>query len=317
MKAFLRNWTLPIAMLLGALAYFLYVSIPLLNPTHALAARVVAFVQPLLLFAMLFLTFCKVEPKDMRFSPWQVWLLAMQVTTFLLAALLLYFLSGSHWGIVVEGAMLCLICPTATAAAVVTRKLGGNAGTLTTYTIAINLAIALLIPAVVPLVHPNPGMSFLRSFLIIISKVFPLLLGPLFLSVLLRWCSPRTTDWLAGKRDLPFYLWSVSLALAIAMSTRSIVHTHCPWPYQLGIAVASLVACIFQFAFGRKVGRKYGDPISAAQAGGQKNTVLIIWMGYTFMTPITSIAGGFYSIWHNVYNSYQLYRKRKEEEKAN
>ena len=36
-------------------------------------------------------------------------------------------------------------------------------------------------------------------------------------------------------------------------------------------------------------------------------------MGYTFMTPVTSVAGGFYSIWHNIYNSYQLYEKRKEE----
>ena len=34
-------------------------------------------------------------------------------------------------------------------------------------------------------------------------------------------------------------------------------------------------------------------------------------MAYTFLTPITAIAGGFYSVWHNIFNSYQLYRKRK------
>lgn len=316
MKTFVKNWTLPIAMLAGALSYFLYVGIPALDGTHELAAAIVAIVQPLLLFAMLFLTFCRVEPKDMELSPWQGWALLMQTSTFSLAALLLYFMAGTHWRIVVEGTMLCLICPTATAAAVITRKLGGNAGTLTTYTIVINLAVALLIPAVVPIVHPNPEMSFIRSFLIIISKVFPLLLGPLLLSILLRWLSPRTTEWLAEKRDLPFYLWAVSLSLAIAMSTRSIVHTNCPWQYQAAIAATSLLACIFQFAIGRKLGRQYNDPVSAAQACGQKNTVLIIWMGYTFMTPITSIAGGFYSIWHNIYNSYQLYRKRTHEGKG-
>lgn len=37
-------------------------------------------------------------------------------------------------------------------------------------------------------------------------------------------------------------------------------------------------------------------------------------MGYTFFTPITAVAGGFYSIWHNVINSYQLYQHRKLEE---
>lgn len=33
-------------------------------------------------------------------------------------------------------------------------------------------------------------------------------------------------------------------------------------------------------------------------------------MGYTFFTPVTAIAGGFYSIWHNLVNSYQLYRSK-------
>lgn len=37
--------------------------------------------------------------------------------------------------ILVEGAMVCLIYPTATTGAVVTQKLGGNAAHLTTYTI--------------------------------------------------------------------------------------------------------------------------------------------------------------------------------------
>ena len=39
-------------------------------------------------------------------------------------------------------------------------------------------------------------------------------------------------------------------------------------------------------------------------------------MGYTFMTPVISVAGGFYSIWHNVYNTWQMYRKRKRDEAA-
>ena len=29
------------------------------------------------------------------------------------------------------------------------------------------------------------------------------------------------------------------------------------------------------------------------------------------MTPETAIIGGLYSIWHNVYNSWQLYRAAK------
>ena len=59
------------------------------------------------------------------------------------------------------------------------------------------------------------------------------------------------------------------------------------------------------------IGARSRCKVSAGQALGQKNTVFAIWLGYTFFTPVVSVAGGFYSIWHNCYNSWQLYRKRK------
>lgn len=103
------------------------------------------------------------------------------------------------------------------------------------------------------------------------------------------------------------------MAIAIAVTVKSIVHSHVSVGYQAGIAAVSLICCVLQFFVGKRIGGHYGDAISSGQALGQKNTVFAIWMGYTFMTPVTSIAGGFYSVWHNIFNSYQLYRKRKEE----
>jgi len=303
---FLKNWTLPIAMLTGVAAYFLYASIPALDGTHQLANSIIAIVQPLLIFSMLFLTFCKIEPHDLHLTRWHIWLLLLQTTTFSLGALFLHYMPETHWRIVVEGGMLCMICPTATAAAVVTRKLGGDMGSLTTYTILINLAVAIIVPALIANSTPSGN-----GFLTICSRLFPLLFGPFLLSIILRWISPKITEWFSQFRDLSFYLWAIALSLAIAVTTRSIVHTTCPIAYQAGIAAASLIACIVQFAFGRWIGKKYGEPISAAQACGQKNTVFAIWMGYTYMTPVTSIAGGFYSIWHNIYNSWQLYKKNE------
>ena len=303
--AFLKAWTLPIAMLTGGIGYFVYAAIPALNPTHKAAMSIIAFLQPTLLFAMLFLTFCKVRPKELRLRPWQGWLLLLQTISFLLLVLLSLYVPHAHWRIVVESAMLCMICPTATAAAVATRKMGGNVGTLMTYTILINLAVAILLPAMLPFVHPTE-QTFVSSFLRIIGRIFPLLLGPFFLSIFLRWCSPSLTEKLSTYRDLPFYLWAISLSMAIAVSVRSIVHSQLPYTSLLAIAIVSLIACIIQFACGRKVGRRYNDTVSATQACGQKNTVFIIWVGYTFMSPVTSIAGGFYSIWHNLYNSWQL-----------
>ena len=59
------------------------------------------------------------------------------------------------------------------------------------------------------------------------------------------------------------------------------------------------------------IGQRIGEPIAPAQALGQKNTVFAIWAGYTFFDPVSSIAGGFYSIFHNVWNSYQLSQNGK------
>ena len=92
------------------------------------------------------------------------------------------------------------------------------------------------------------------------------------------------------------------------MSTRAIVHSGCSFITLVGVALVSMLCCIIQFAAGRITGRRQGSPIEASQALGQKNTVFGIWMGYTFWNPLVSVAGGFYTIWHNIHNTRQLYK---------
>lgn len=308
---FIKNWTLPIAMLSGVAGYFIYVNVPFLEPTRPWVNSAVNFIQPALIFMMLFLSFCKVELHDLRPCRWHLWLLLIQGISFILLGGVLILFHDLPGRILIEGAMVCLICPTATAGAVVTQKLGGNAAHLTTYTILINLIAAVLVPLIVPLVHPHPGLTFGNSFALILGKVFPLLLCPFIAAVLIRYLFPKFHALLAHYHELAFYMWAVALSLAIAVTVKSIVHSEIDLLYQLGLAVISLITCIIQFYTGKKVGKIYNDRISAGQSLGQKNTVFAIWMGYTFFTPVTAIAGGFYSVWHNLFNSWQLYQRRK------
>ena len=150
---FIKNWTLPIAMAMGVILYFVYVNIPFLEPTKPFVEHAVAVLQPLLIFLMLFLTFCKVDVSELKPCRWHAVLLLIQSLSFILLAGILYIFPDMHSRILIEGAMLCLICPTATAAAVVTGKLGGSAAHLTSYTILINLVTAFLVPLVVPVIH--------------------------------------------------------------------------------------------------------------------------------------------------------------------
>lgn len=311
---FVKDWTLPLSMMAGAGSYFAYVSIPALQPTHAFANAAVAIVQPVFIFAMLFLTFCKVAPRELRLRRWYLWLALLQTALFALLSGLLILFPDLHARVLVESAMLCLVCPTATAAAVVTAKLDGSAADITAYTIIINLIVAVIAPLLLPLAHPHEGLTFLPTFVMILHKVFPMLICPLLAAWTVRRYFPSLLRIVLKVRDLSFYLWAVSLAIAIAVTVKAIVHSTVPVAYQIGIAAVSLACCLFQFAGGKSIGRRYGEPIEAGQALGQKNTVFIIWMGYTFLSPVTAVAGGFYSVWHNVINSRQLYRKRKAAE---
>ena len=308
MKRIIKDWALIISMLAGIFGFLLLDAMHLPLQIRGFMMQSVHIIQPILIFAMLFLTFCKISFSELRLSGWHLWLLLFQGGLFLCIALLLISMPQNGLRVILEGAMICLICPTATAGAVITRKLGGNAASITTYTILINLLTAVLVSALVPLVHPADGVSFVSAGVKILSKVFPLLLLPLIMALLLRKYVPKVHEKLSAKQEWSFYLWIIALALALAVTTHSVVRTKVDLWTQIGLIVVSLVCCVLQFAFGRKIGRRYGDKITGGQSLGQKNTVLAIWMGYTFFTPITALVGGFYSIWHNIINSIQLYK---------
>ena len=299
-------------MISGALAYYICSQLPLTYEVKHDILSVIEVLQPVLLFIMLFVAFCKIKPTDLKPHRWHLWLLLTQCLLFIVACLFLWSYPTSGARVIVEGFMLAIICPTATACAVVTQKLGGDSAATTSYTIIINLVVALLCPLLLPVAHPQPGLTFLPAFMVIINKVFPLLIVPLFLAWFVRYLMPSFHKRIVATKDLAFYMWAVSLAIAIAVTCKALAHSEESLWNVGGIAVVTLVACLFQFTFGKWIGSHYGKRMEAGQALGQKNTVFIIWLGYTFLSPITAAAGGFYSVWHNLVNSWQLYKKRKE-----
>lgn len=300
-------------MISGALAYFVGSALPFSQEVRGDLLYIVEQVQPWLLFCMLFVAFCKVSPKALKPQRWHLWLMLLQTALFSLSCLILWLFPDTVSRLIIEGFMLSIICPTATACAVVTQKLGGDSATTTSYTILINIIVALLAPLLLPFAHPHEGLTFLPAFIMIMRKVFPLLLVPLALAWFVRYCMPKLHAAILSVRDLAFYMWAVALALAIAVTCRALVHSSVSLWQVAGIAGASLVACLFQFYVGKRIGARYGMRMEAGQALGQKNTVFIIWLGYTFLSPVSATAGGFYSVWHNLVNTWQLYKKRKED----
>ena len=317
---FLKDWMLVIGMVSGAGAYLIYMQITSIHTFGPVLEAICRKTQPTLLFLMLFISFSRIEPRQLVLRRWHIHNLLIQVFVFIALCLTVVWAMHSNnsaavWvlrnRILFESAMLCMICPTATACAVVTGKLGGSMAQVVMYTILINLAVSIVVPLTVPLLYPQAGITFITAFSRILAKVFPLLILPCLTAWSVRWLMPRFHNWVASKMNLSFYLWSISLTIAILMSTRAIIHSGCGLVTLAGVAIVSMLCCIFQFATGRITGRRENCMIEASQALGQKNTVFGIWMGYTFWNPLVSVAGGFYTIWHNIHNTSQLYKKRQ------
>ena len=295
MLKFLKDWALPIAMITGALTYK-WVS-------H------LSFIMPYLLFVMLLLTFCKISFKDIKFHPAHIWLLLIQ----LIGSVGLYYLLLPLDGVIAQGAMLCLLAPTATAAAVITGMLGGNVGFLTAYVLFCNIAVAVAAPVYFSLTGVNVEMTFIQSVLYICQKVLPILILPLIIAIAMRYLTPKVHKALLSIPKLAFYIWVCALTIVTGSTVQFMLNQDSAnINTEIGLLIVSLILCCVQFLVGRRIGRRYGDPVSSGQGLGQKNTVLAIWMAQTYLHPLTAIAPAGYILWQNIINSYQLYRKNKK-----
>lgn len=297
MLKFFKDWTLPIAMLVGCLTYpFMIMLYP---------------ITPYLIFIMLLLTFCKISPHELKPKLWHLWLFLIQI----LGALAVYFALATFNKVLAQGVMVCIICPTATAAAVITSKLGGNAASVTTYTLIANIGVAIAVPIFFPLIEAHTHLGFVDAFLVIFSKIFPLLICPFIVALIIRRILPKVHQKLLGWHELAFYLWALSLAIVTGKTLDSVLNFRGDGVTEILIVLAALVACCLQFFLGKQIGGAYNDRISGGQSLGQKNTILAIWMALTYLNPLSSIGPGSYVLWQNIVNSWQLWKKRKKEEK--
>ncbi|MDR2384903.1 MAG: transporter [Tannerella sp.] len=293
MLKFIKDGILPIAMIAGALTYK-WVS-------H------LSFLTAGLIFVMLLLTFCKIRLNEIKFHTAHLWLLLIQLA----GSIGIYLLLKPYNPIVAQGAMLCLLAPTATAAAIITGMLGGNVGFLTAYTLFCNIAVAIAAPVYFSFTGTHEGMSFLQSVWLISQKVFPLLIFPLFIAFTVQRRFPKIQKILLRIPKMSFYLWVAALTIVTGITVDFMLHhDRTNDNTELWLLVMSFVFCCLQFYTGRKIGRHYGDAISSGQGLGQKNTILAIWMAQTYLHPLAALAPAGYILWQNIINSYQLFRRQ-------
>ena len=310
--SFFRKFALPCSLVLGALGYLIFANVPFLQPLgDAVGPRLVEL-MPVVLFALLYVTFCKIEIKEMKPKAWHFVLQLIRTSLALLMVLAICLFGKNYEAkVILEGAFICFICPTAAAVAVVTEKLGGSIGSLTTYTVIANVFTMIIIPSLFPMVEKGADVSFLYMSMMVFRNVTTVLVVPLLLALLSRKFLPRFVDKVKSVKDLGFYMWCFNLTILMGETLRNFLHaTVSGWILALLLFVPLLV-CIIQFAIGKVVGRHWDASISAGQALGQKNTIVGIWLTLTFLNPLAAVAPGAYVVWQNLVNGWQLWYKEK------
>ena len=286
-----RSFVLPIAIVVGLLFH------------HYLA--MVKPIVPFLIFSILFLNFSSVDVRSLRVRPMHGWLLAFQIIVSLGGYLLLHPFNE----LLAQGVLIGILSPVAASVVVIACLLGADRTTITTYTLVGNVGIAVTAPVYFSFIGTNMDMPFWDSFLLILSKIAPTLVLPLLLIILLQLFAPKANDFIARYRGASFYLWALALMITLGQTIDFIyLHGAGHVPEIIGLSVASMLACALQFAVGKAIGRHYGDTVSGGQGLGQRNTALAIWMSSMYLQPLAATFPAMYSIWQNLYNSYQLWR---------
>ena len=312
-KQFLKDWTLPVAIAVGTVVYLLFYFVPWLDTAGDVLGGVVDTVFPMMVFCTLFSTFCRIDFHQMRPHRWHVGVLVAQVLLVALNVWIIFCVEANLWQkILWESVLTCIIGPTATAAPVVTAKIGGNINTVTAYVVISSFASAIMIPAVFPLLERGSQLDFWSAFLIILEKLAIVLIAPLALGWFMQHYAKRICAWIVSIPDLSFYLWAAQLSVTSGVTVRNIVRCEAGLPLLLMIAVLSLALCFALFLIGRSIGRHLGEEINSGQALFQKNTALSIWVAYTYLNPMSSVGAGCYVLWQNIINSLELWEYRKK-----
>ncbi|MEI6860985.1 MAG: hypothetical protein WCL04_01875 [Verrucomicrobiota bacterium] len=291
----IRTIALLLALLLGVL----------LPQAHAWGSAIKWIVA-----TMLFITFLGLRPGRGMLGGGHVRLLAANVAMGFAAWGLGRLAGGRDVGL---AAFFAGIAPTAAAAPVVMSFLGGRADFVAGAFFLSNLAVAALMPVLLPLVlgADTPGLA---------QRVLGSVALVVFLPVAAAWLAkkihPGAAAWPGRLRNVMFGAWSMAMFLAMANASEYL-HTHDVDHVVLAkIAVVTAVVCAANFVCGRLLaGRDLAR--EGSQALGQKNTALCIWIAITYASPLVALGPTCYVLWHNLWNSWQLHQAGKREAKIN
>jgi BASS family bile acid:Na+ symporter len=272
---------------------------------HALSS----YIQYLLMI-MLFFAFLDIDIQPGSFQKGVIWVV--------LANIAVAF--SAYWALrpfslnLALSAFITGIAPTAIAAPVIISFIQGRVEYVVGAVLLSNVVMALVLPLSLPsLVGEIVQISVWQ----VLEPVLVTMFVPLILARLFRLLPQKTQTVIKRGKTFSFPLWLLALFIMSSKAADFLRNdvTASVWSV-LAIALISLVICLTNFVLGALLGGERFRQ-EASQSLGQKNNSFVIWIALTFINPLVAMGPTFYILYHNLYNSWQIYRferRRSEEE---
>lgn len=273
-----------------------------------------AVTLPYLIFSILLLNFTSVNIKSLKLihiSKMTIWLLLFQIVVSLGGYYLINYLFDNE--IVAQGVLVGVLCPVAASSVVISCILGANRETVTTHVILGNLMVAVVAPIYFSFIGEQQSMPFLESFVLILRRVSPIIALPFFVAMFLQLFAAKVNRFISRFEPYSLHIWAAALTITLGQTISFIIDN---WKDNFDniiiLGAISIVFCAIQFGVGKLIGKRYGDVIAGGQMLGQKNVAMGIWMSNIYLNPIASVFLALYSVWQNLFNSWQLHIKEKK-----
>jgi bile acid:Na+ symporter, BASS family len=267
----------------------------LLPQFHTLAA----YIQYLIM-VMLFFAFLDIDIQPRAFQKGVVWVaLANIAVAFLTYAVLRPFNLTLALAAFITG-----IAPTAIAAPVIIGFLQGKVEYVVGSVLLSNVVVSLILPAALPFVV---GDAMQITVWQVLKPVLVTMFVPLILAQLVKTLPKGVQIVIRQGKRFSFAIWLLTLFVTCAKAADFLRNdVSASMSTVLSIALISLVICIVNFGFGAVIGGKAYRQESS-QSLGQKNNSFVIWIALTFINPLVAMGPTFYILYHNLYNSWQIY----------
>ena len=214
-----------------------------------------------------------------------------------------YYLTSSLGHDIAQAAFLVAATPTGVAVPVVIEFLHKKTSFAAMGVLFTNVTMAVALPLALPLISEYKGEIGVYHT---VSSIFITVFIPLVVSIAVRGLGGKIYSTALRLRFLSLYLWAFAIMLACAEARHFVIEYAIPFSVLIATGKIVVLVCAANFLLGYLLGGKTFWRESG-QVLGQKNTIFSVWLGITFLNPVSAIGPVCYIICQNIFNCIQIF----------